>query len=259
MQRRVFNHASLIAHLTRLASKPLRLAHDRRLQRYRTCVHTGIETSVSLITDHRWWLSLPLFPEGRWSVKAGFVEAPLGRQHTRAAACPCLAIAVLSSLPFVWYIHSHLHSLRSEKRVQTNRENMNERNTTPPQANLLPFPSPLSTEPVLVADLLTFPSHRKAVVRSTTHQMQITASWGGADVEVEVDEECRSLAALKRALRSALPEEVDLEKVCLEVGGRALSEEDVAWLLCRRRLLRVLSPRCVRRVVTSTLEGFARR
>ena len=52
--------------------------------------------------------------------------------------------------------------------------------------------------------------------------MQITASWGGADVEVEVDEECRSLAALKRALRSALPEEVDLEKVCLEVGGRAM-------------------------------------
>ena len=61
--------------------------------------------------------------------------------------------------------------------------------------------------------------------------MQITASWGGADVEVEVDEECRSLAALKRALRSALPEEVDLEKVCLEVGGRALSEEDVVGLV----------------------------
>ena len=61
--------------------------------------------------------------------------------------------------------------------------------------------------------------------------MQITASWGGADVEVEVDEECRSLAALKRALRSALPEEVDLEKVCLEVGGRALSEQDVVGLV----------------------------
>ena len=61
--------------------------------------------------------------------------------------------------------------------------------------------------------------------------MQITASWGGEDVEVEVNEECRSLAALKRALRSALPEEVDLEKVCLEVGGRALSEEDVVGLV----------------------------
>ena len=61
--------------------------------------------------------------------------------------------------------------------------------------------------------------------------MQITASWGGADVEVEVGEECRSLAALKRALRSALPEEVDLEKVCLEVGGRAMEEEDVVGLV----------------------------
>ena len=61
--------------------------------------------------------------------------------------------------------------------------------------------------------------------------MQITASWGGADVEVEVDEECRSLAAFKRALRSALPEEVDLEKVCLEVGGCAMEEEDVVGLV----------------------------
>ena len=61
--------------------------------------------------------------------------------------------------------------------------------------------------------------------------MLLTASWGGADVEVEVDEECRSLAALKRALRSALPEEVDLEKVCLEVGGCAMEEEDVVGLV----------------------------
>ena len=61
--------------------------------------------------------------------------------------------------------------------------------------------------------------------------MQITASWDGEDVEVEVDEECRSLAALKRALRSALPGEVDLEKVCLEVGGRAMEEEDVVGLV----------------------------
>ena len=61
--------------------------------------------------------------------------------------------------------------------------------------------------------------------------MQITASWGGEDVEVEVDEKCRSLAALKRALRSALPEEVDLEKVCLEVGGCAMEEEDVVALV----------------------------
>ena len=60
--------------------------------------------------------------------------------------------------------------------------------------------------------------------------MHITASWGGAEVEVEVGEECRSLAALKHAVCSALPEGVDGEKVCLEVGGRAVEEEDVLAL-----------------------------
>eukprot|EP00754_Rhynchopus_humris_P033431 Rhum_TRINITY_DN15467_c5_g5::Rhum_TRINITY_DN15467_c5_g5_i9::g.157373::m.157373 len=61
--------------------------------------------------------------------------------------------------------------------------------------------------------------------------MYVTASWCGEDVEVEVDEECRSLAALKRALRTALPEEVDLEKACLEVCGCAMEEEDVVGLV----------------------------
>ena len=60
--------------------------------------------------------------------------------------------------------------------------------------------------------------------------MHITASWGGAEVEVEVGEECRSLAALKEAVCSALPEGVDGEKVCLEVCGRAVEEEDVLAL-----------------------------
>ena len=60
--------------------------------------------------------------------------------------------------------------------------------------------------------------------------MHITASWGGAEVEVEVGEECRSLAALKQAVCSVLPEGVDGETVCLEVGGRAVSEEDVVGL-----------------------------
>ena len=60
--------------------------------------------------------------------------------------------------------------------------------------------------------------------------MQITASWGGDDVAVEVDEECRSLAALQRALRSALPGDADVEKVCLEVGGRPMTEGDVPAL-----------------------------
>ena len=82
--------------------------------------------------------------------------------------------------------------------------------------------------------------------------MQITASWGGADVEVEVDEECRSLAALKRALRSALPEEVDLEKVCLEVGGRALSEQDVVGLV--EGSVVAVSPTLAARAVTTLRE-----
>ena len=60
--------------------------------------------------------------------------------------------------------------------------------------------------------------------------MQIIASWGSEEVAVEVDEECRSLAALKRALGSALPEEVDLEKVCLEACGRTLEDQDVVAL-----------------------------
>ena len=60
--------------------------------------------------------------------------------------------------------------------------------------------------------------------------MHITASWGGAEVEVEVGEECRSLAALKHAVCSALPEGVDGERVCLEVCGRAVEEEDVLAL-----------------------------
>ena len=60
--------------------------------------------------------------------------------------------------------------------------------------------------------------------------MQITASWGGADVVAEVGEGCRSLGTLTSALCSALPEGVDVEKVCLEVGGRAMGEEDVIAL-----------------------------
>ena len=102
-------------------------------------------------------------------------------------------------------------------------------------------------------------SHKKAIVLLATQQIQITASWGGADVEVEVDEECRSLAALKRALRSALPEEVDLEKVCLEVGGRALSEEDVVGLV-EGSVVAVCAAATLREEGrVSTLKGFARR
>ena len=80
-------------------------------------------------------------------------------------------------------------------------------------------------------DSTRHPARRSEVVfhtRDTT--MHITASWGGAEVEVEVGEECRSLAALKEAVCSALPEGVDGEKVCLEVCGRAVEEEDVLAL-----------------------------
>eukprot|EP00754_Rhynchopus_humris_P007611 Rhum_TRINITY_DN13514_c0_g2::Rhum_TRINITY_DN13514_c0_g2_i1::g.60855::m.60855 len=60
--------------------------------------------------------------------------------------------------------------------------------------------------------------------------MHVTASWGGSDVVVEVGEECRTLAVLKTTLCAALPEGVDVDKVCLEVGERAMEEEDVIAL-----------------------------
>ena len=59
--------------------------------------------------------------------------------------------------------------------------------------------------------------------------MQITASFGGAEVAVEVDADCRTLAAFKATLQAALPS-LDVEKMCLEVGGRALDDERVLAL-----------------------------
>ena len=55
--------------------------------------------------------------------------------------------------------------------------------------------------------------------------MQITATWGEEEVAVEVEAECRTLAALKALLRDALPE-VDVGTVRLEVGGRELADDD---------------------------------
>ena len=52
--------------------------------------------------------------------------------------------------------------------------------------------------------------------------MQITATWGVEEVAVEVEAECRTLAALKALLQDALPE-VDVGTVRLEVGGRELA------------------------------------
>ena len=60
--------------------------------------------------------------------------------------------------------------------------------------------------------------------------MLVTASWGGADVAVEVDAGCRSVAALKRCLQEALPE-VDVEAVRLEVCGRPVDDEAVLGLV----------------------------
>ena len=55
--------------------------------------------------------------------------------------------------------------------------------------------------------------------------MQITATWGDEEAAVEVEAECRTLAALKALLQDALPE-VDVGTVRLEVGGRELADDD---------------------------------
>ena len=59
--------------------------------------------------------------------------------------------------------------------------------------------------------------------------MLVTASWGGLEVTVEVDAECRSVAALKQCLQEALPD-LDVEAVRLEVGGRSVDDEGVLSL-----------------------------
>ena len=55
--------------------------------------------------------------------------------------------------------------------------------------------------------------------------MQITVLWGEEEVAVEVEAECRTLAALKALVQDALPE-VDVGTVRLEVGGRELTDDD---------------------------------
>eukprot|EP00754_Rhynchopus_humris_P024258 Rhum_TRINITY_DN14882_c0_g2::Rhum_TRINITY_DN14882_c0_g2_i2::g.124140::m.124140 len=59
--------------------------------------------------------------------------------------------------------------------------------------------------------------------------MLVTASWGCEDVAVEVGAECQTLAALKALLQDALPA-LDVEKLCLQIGGRAASDEAVCAL-----------------------------
>ena len=60
--------------------------------------------------------------------------------------------------------------------------------------------------------------------------MLVTASWGGADVAVEVDAECRSVDGLKRCLQEALPK-LDVETMRLEVCGRPVDDEAVLSLV----------------------------
>ena len=74
------------------------------------------------------------------------------------------------------------------------------------------------------------PSQRREALGDTENlKMLVTASWGGAEVAVEVDAECRSVAALKRCLQEALPK-LDVEAVRLEVCGRPVDDEEVLGL-----------------------------
>ena len=84
--------------------------------------------------------------------------------------------------------------------------------------------------------------------------MLVTASWGGADVAVEVDAECRSVAALKRCVQEALPE-LDVETVRLEVGGRSVDDEEVLGL-SEGSVIDISATPAVRAVTTLRGEGW---
>ena len=73
-------------------------------------------------------------------------------------------------------------------------------------------------------------SSPRIVSTKTAHKkMHITVSWEGAKEVVEVDEGCRSVAALLETVAAALPE-LDAETVCLEIGGCAADDEAVCGL-----------------------------
>ena len=84
--------------------------------------------------------------------------------------------------------------------------------------------------------------------------MHITASWEGAEEVVEVDEGCRSVAALLETVAAALPE-LDAEKVCLEVGGCAADDEAVCGL-CEGCVVTVSVLPAVRAAATLREEGW---
>ena len=83
--------------------------------------------------------------------------------------------------------------------------------------------------------------------------MHITASWEGVEEVVEVDEGCRSVAALLETVAAALPE-LDAEKVCLEIGGCAADDEAVCGL-CGGSVVTVSVLPAVRAAATLREEG----
>ena len=83
--------------------------------------------------------------------------------------------------------------------------------------------------------------------------MHITASWEGVEEVVEVDEGCRSVAALLETVAAALPE-LDAETVCLEVGGCAADDEAVCGL-CGGSVVTVSVTLAARAAATLREEG----
>eukprot|EP00754_Rhynchopus_humris_P010970 Rhum_TRINITY_DN14189_c1_g1::Rhum_TRINITY_DN14189_c1_g1_i1::g.71299::m.71299 len=55
--------------------------------------------------------------------------------------------------------------------------------------------------------------------------MLVTASWGGGEAAVELDADCRSVAALRERLQTTLPV-LDVGAMCLMVGGRSICDDD---------------------------------
>ena len=91
------------------------------------------------------------------------------------------------------------------------------------------------------------------LVSEQDSKMHITASWEGGEEVVEVDEGCRSVAALLATLAAALPE-LDAEKVCLEIGGCEADGEAVC-ALCEGCVVTVSVTPAARAVATLCAEG----
>ena len=97
------------------------------------------------------------------------------------------------------------------------------------------------------------PSSRTDIVWAAHKKMHITASWEGVEEVVEVDEGCRSVAALLETVAAALPE-LDAETVCLEIGGCAADDEAVCGL-CEGCVVTVSVLPAVRAAATLREEG----